>query len=37
MVALILAAFGFKGWSAVGVVMVGLAFATWRIVRQLRR
>jgi hypothetical protein len=37
MVALILAAFGLKGWTAVGAVMLGLAFATWQIVRQLRR
>jgi hypothetical protein len=37
LVVLILAAFGIKGWTAVGVVVVGLAIATWQIVRRLRR
>jgi hypothetical protein len=37
MVALILAAFGLKGWTAVGAVVIALAIITWRIVRQLRR
>jgi hypothetical protein len=34
---LVLALFGLKGWTVIGAVALGLAFATWQIVRQLRR
>jgi hypothetical protein len=37
LVILILGLFGLKGWAAVGAVILGLTFATWQIVRRLRR